>query len=139
MKERTIQSLLKKHKLRRTPARSKILELYLDRNHALSHKEIEDVLSDSHDRVTIYRTLSTFEEKGIIHRVFDNNPSIRYALCGTECNHDHHHDNHIHFNCISCNKTYCLEHVQLPHIQIPSSFKTNKIHFFAEGICEACR
>lgn len=139
MKDTTIQNILKRHQLKKTATRTKILELYINHDHALSHKEIEDILSDKHDRVTIYRTLNSFEEKGIIHKVHDNNPSVRYALCGNDCGHQHHQDDHIHFNCTACNKTFCIESVLLPTISIPTSFHTESIHFFAKGLCKNCK
>ena len=52
----TIQNILKKHQLRKTTTRTKILELYMKHEHALSHKEIEDILSDKHDRTISVNT-----------------------------------------------------------------------------------
>ena len=137
-KESRINQLLKDHKLRKTPTRVEILALYMQHEHALSHKDIEETLNEAYDRVTIYRTLHSFEEKGIIHRVYDNSNSIKYALCGEHC-HDHkHQDNHIHFNCTACHKTFCIEEIKIPNIQLPKKYRTESVHLFAKGLCDEC-
>ena len=33
------------------------------------------------DRITIYRTLKTFEEKGIVHGIEEGTTEVKYALC----------------------------------------------------------
>ena len=56
---------LKRSQLSVTDSRKKILELFLERKAALAHADIEQHSGDEFDRVTIYRTLQTFVEKGI--------------------------------------------------------------------------
>ena len=46
------------------------------------------------DRVTLYRLLNSFEEKGLIHKVFDANGDIFYAKCQV-CKDHNHQDDHI--------------------------------------------
>lgn len=136
-----ISQLLSKFGLRRTPTRTEVLKLYLDRNYALAHKDIEDELSVQFDRVTIYRTLNTFEEKGLIHKVYDGNTVAKFALCGDECHeeeHHHHQHNHLHFTCNNCEKTFCIDSAEVPQVQLPSKFKTDSVHLFAKGLCENC-
>ena len=134
-----ITKLLKEHRLKRTSTRSEILNLYYESKHALAHKDIELELSEKFDRVTIYRTLNTFEEKGIIHKIFDGSASVKYALCGTECHdlHEHHH-NHIHFTCNKCEKTFCIEEIAAPKIKMPRNFKAENVYLVAKGLCDNC-
>ena len=62
--------ILKHYGLSITESRKQILELFHASKGALAHADIEKRSSASFDRVTIYRTLQTFVEKGIIHTQF---------------------------------------------------------------------
>ncbi len=131
-------NLLKRHKLRKTPARVEILELYAGTPHAMSHGDVERQL-DEMDRVTIYRTLATFEEKGIIHRAYDGGGGVKYALCGTNCSAHHHDDKHLHFSCVKCGNTYCIEGYSVPEINTPEGYTINEVFLFAKGTCNNCK
>ena len=65
-------TILKSHKLRITDCRLDIIQEFLDRQVALAHSDLEEKLKSNFDRVTIYRTLSTFLEQDIIHKVLDD-------------------------------------------------------------------
>src|SRR5437764_129386 len=101
-----IDELLKKNDLSVTAPRQQILNLFLRKKGALSHSDIET--AEDFDRVTVYRTLQSFTEKGIIHAIPTADNSVRYALCKDDCHAGHHHDDHVHFICDECNKTICL-------------------------------
>lgn len=124
--------------LRKTPIRLKIIEFFLDsEGRALSNKDIENYLDDS-DRITVYRTLKTFEQKGLIHQVVDGTGVSKYAICVDECTDHHHHDEHAHFRCTSCGKTTCLEgSVTLPN-DIPDGYNVVQAHLVLEGNCAEC-
>src|SRR5260221_12794525 len=114
MIETKIDELLKKNHLSITGGRRRILELFLQQEGALAHGDIEKKAGEKFDRVTVYRTLQTFVEKGIIHTIPTSDNMVRYALCKDNCTEGHHHDNHIHFVCKECGKTECLENVASP-------------------------
>ena len=76
--------LLRRNNLRATPVRKDLLSVFLSAQNALSNQDIEDRLSDV-DRVTLYRTLKSFQEKGIIHRAFDSTDTPKYAACSEAC------------------------------------------------------
>src|SRR3979409_531449 len=101
-----IKEILKRTKLSVTGGREKILGLFLNHEGALSHGDIEKKAGEKFDRVTVYRTLQTFLEKGIIHAIPTPDNSIRYALCKDDCSDGHHHDHHVHFLCTQCQNTY---------------------------------
>jgi Fur family ferric uptake transcriptional regulator len=67
--EQKIIDLLKRSNLSITDSRKKILESFFQENSALAHADIEDHVGEDFDRVTIYRTLQTFVDKGIIHTI----------------------------------------------------------------------
>ena len=135
-----ILQILSNHKLRNTTIRREMLSLFLASSHALSHSHIESSLVSSFDRVTLYRTLKTFEEKGLIHRIANDTDTIQYALCKEDCHeHDHKHaDNHAHFRCEQCLHTFCLEEVSIPQLPIPKGFEAHEFQLLVVGVCEQC-
>jgi Fur family transcriptional regulator, ferric uptake regulator len=136
--QKRIAELLKKNQLSITESRKKILELFQSANGALAHADIEKQSGEHFDRVTIYRTLQTFVEKGIIHTIPTADNSVLYALCKDECSAGHHHDNHVHFICDDCGVTYCLDHVDIPAIQLPDGFRAKQTDIVMSGVCKEC-
>ncbi len=135
--ENNIASILRKKNLSITDSRKKILSLFLQANDALTHGDIEKKASEKFDRVTIYRTLQTFVEKGIVHAIPSVDNSIRYALC-KDCTEGHHHDDHVHFICSNCNTTICLDDVVSPFIELPKSYIAHNVQVVINGICNNC-
>ena len=136
---RQIQQLLKKNQLSITESRSKILELFLQQQGALAHADIEKKSGAGFDRVTVYRTLQTFVEKGIIHTIPTVDNSILYALCKDECTEGHHHDHHVHFVCKECGNTICLEDITVPDIKLPAGYQVTQVEVVVNGVCKDCR
>lgn len=134
-----VTHILKQNRLSITSSRQKILDLFLSSVGALSHADIEKNTNESFDRVTVYRTLQTFVEKGIIHLIPTTDNSIKYALCKNDCAPGHHHDNHVHFICGECEKTICLDDVNIPFVKLPEGFIPNRSEMVVTGICEECR
>lgn len=134
-----IPEILKRSQLSITDSRTKILELFHKANGALAHADIEKKTDLIYDRVTIYRTLQTFVEKGIIHTIPTADNSVRYALCKDDCTQGHHHDNHVHFICDDCSTTYCLDNINVPKISLPKGFTQNRADVIISGTCKNCR
>lgn len=133
-----IAEILKRNQLSITESRRKILELFRHSNSALAHADIEIKTGEHFDRVTIYRTLQTFVEKGIIHTIPTIDNSVLYALCKDECGEGHHHDNHVHFICDDCGTAYCLENISTPEVKLPPGFKQAQTDVLVSGICDKC-
>lgn len=133
-----VQQLLKNSRLSVTETRTAILKLFLQSTGALSHAAIEKATKAQFDRVTIYRTLQSFLEKGIIHTIPTDDNSIQYALCKGSCSEGHHHDNHVHFICKECGMTFCLDHVEVPTIHLPEGFDGQDFEVIVKGKCEKC-
>jgi Fur family transcriptional regulator, ferric uptake regulator len=131
--------ILKKNQLSVTYSRKKILELFLNSAGALAHADIEKNTGEIFDRVTIYRTLQSFVDKGIIHNIPTSDNSILYALCRQDCEAGHHHDNHVHFICDECSKTICLDEVTIPEIKLPKGFKPKHTEMVVNGVCGDCK
>ena len=134
-----IKEILKRNHLSVTGSREKILSLFLEQPGALAHGDIERKAGEKFDRVTVYRTLQTFVEKGIIHTIPTADNSVRYALCKDDCSEGHHHDHHVHFVCTKCHTTYCLDDVVTPALNLPKGYTSSHIEVVTEGICRNCR
>ena len=134
-----VEEILKKNHLSVTDSRQKIMQLFLNSNGALAHADIEKKTGENFDRVTVYRTLQSFVEKGIIHLIPTKDNSIKYALCKDDCEAGHHHDNHVHFICDECNKTICLDDVTVPQVKLPKGFTPQHAEMVVNGICGECK
>jgi Fur family ferric uptake transcriptional regulator len=132
-----LQQLLKDHHLRSTPGRQAILNLFLRKKHALSHGDIERLLRPRQDRVTVYRTLRTFLNQGIIHKVLDDEGALKYALCSKACHVTGHRHDHVHFKCRVCGETSCLE-VDIPEVKLPKGYQANERNLLIGGVCRKC-
>lgn len=137
--ETNIDDILKRNMLSVTAGRKKILELFLNNAGALSHGDIEQKAGEKFDRVTVYRTLQAFMEKGIIHNIPTADNSILYALCKDECTEGHHHDDHVHFICNECGNTVCLENVTIPVVKLPKGFTSTQVDVVVSGVCKGCK
>lgn len=135
----SLLDILKRNQLSVTEGRKKILELFLSSPGALAHADIEKNTDASFDRVTVYRTLQTFVEKGIIHNIPTSDNSILYALCKDNCEAGHHHDNHVHFICDVCDKTICLDNISIPEVKLPRGFKQRQTDLVISGVCDGCK
>ena len=133
------ESLLRDHSLRLTGSRAEILSIFFQEGRAMSQREIESVMEKSCDRVTIYRTLSTFMDNGLLHKVLDNSGVTKFALCSLDCEekHEHQHD-HVHFKCTNCGKTLCVDEVRLPEFQLPEGYASSEIYVLIQGTCANC-
>ncbi len=138
MMEEQISYILKRNQLSVTGSRTKILELFLSESGALAHGDIEKKAGEKFDRVTVYRTLQSFLDKGIIHSIPTADNSVRYALCKNDCTEGHHHDNHIHFVCKDCDVTICLDEVHIPTVSLPRGFKAQQVEMVVSGKCKDC-
>ncbi|MGB8706106.1 MAG: transcriptional repressor, partial [Gillisia sp.] len=90
------------------------------------------------DRTTLYRSIKTFEEKGVVHKIDDGTGITKYALCEEGCNCEIENDLHLHFHCTSCHETICLTDYKIPQISLPKNFKAEDVNLVVKGICDKC-
>lgn len=131
--------ILKRNSLSITDSRKIILELFLKTEGALAHADIEKNTAVNFDRVTVYRTLQTFTENGIIHQIPTTDNTILYALCKDKCEAGHHHDEHVHFICVDCEKTVCMDEVTVPQVKLPKGFVPLQSAMIVKGTCNECK
>ncbi len=130
--------ILENKKVKATAVRELVLEVFLNNRFAHSLSDIEDKLPWS-DRVSIYRTLKTFEEKGVIHQINDGSGSSKYGLCEHKCQATKHLDIHPHFHCNKCGKTICLEKQEINIQNIPDELRIVDYSLILNGLCSGCK
>ncbi|WP_294250876.1 Fur family transcriptional regulator [uncultured Chryseobacterium sp.] len=133
--KKDIESKLIDKNTKPTSMRILVYDFLSSQEAALSLSEIESHF-DNADRTTIYRTLKTFEEKGIVHGIQENS-TTKYMLCHDGCNENTHKDRHLHFYCKICKQTTCKEEISFPE-NMQTGFRIDEIRLFAKGICEHC-
>ena len=133
-----VDDILSKHALRRTAFRQELLKIFIESgSRALSQTDIEEALGD-HDRITLYRTLKSFQDKGLIHEAVDGGKDTKYALCQNQCDVHHHIDHHPHFLCESCGVTYCMDEIKIPDFDLPRNYTLKGMHLALSGTCASC-
>lgn len=137
MKYSDYKKVLKLHSLRITDCRIDVLELFYNNNHALSMKDLESYLED-YDKVTLYRTINSFVEKGVLHRIPDKSGLARFGLCTEVCTPEKHHHDHVHFKCNICGHTNCLSDFQVPIVDLPG-YDISDSTLIINGICRQCK
>lgn len=133
-----VQAILDSHGLRKTSIREQVLSFFVEKDRALSKQDIEHSLG-SVDRITLYRTLKSFEEKGIIHLAIDGTEVSKYALCPTHCTAEAHQHQHAHFHCRNCEDTFCVDQIQMPDIGAIQGHQVDQVELIVQGVCAECR
>ena len=133
-----IEKIIKDSGLSATKTRKQVLTAFLKSKKPITLKEIKKTIAHV-DRVTLFRILSVFEEKKIIHVINIGDNQKLYALCHQECqthNSDHSH-NHIHFQCDDCHDVLCLPIAEFPQFNVPN-YMINNVSVNASGQCSKC-
>ena len=134
---RNLEILLEAKNINPTAVRLLVLDYLLQQAAAVSLTDLEKGMQPA-DRITLYRTLKTFQEKGLVHLIDDGSASAKYALCKSECDETHHHDLHVHFYCLNCRETFCLDKTVIPEVDLPGQFSVQEISLLVKGICNIC-
>ena len=129
------EEILSEHGLSRTQCRVDILSIILSANAAVSDTHLRDELRGWYDRVTLFRTLRTFVQRGVLHCIPVDGGDVRYALSGQ----DHALSGaHVHFHCSSCTNVFCMSGVNLPKPMLPEGFSVNNCEVIVNGVCKEC-
>lgn len=132
-----IENKLQKKNVRPTAMRLLVLETLFGQKAAISLSDLEKSFEKS-DRVTLFRTLKTFQENGIVHCIDDGTGATKYALCEEGCNCDIARDLHVHFHCRVCSGTFCLPKYKIPKIDLPEKFSAEEANLVVKGVCGKC-
>lgn len=132
-----VSELLKEYQLKNTKLRNAVLEIFIDSKTSLSHNDLSSTLKIEFDRVTLFRTLTTFEEAGILHKIIDFEGTAQYAFT-TENEKDDEHC-HAHFVCLNCKEIFCMDEVfPISKINAPKDFEKVSLDIKISGYCASC-
>lgn len=128
---------LKQEKLSLTKPRRIVFDVIAE-NHGITMAELVNKLTPSIHRASVYRTVKTLEDYGIVKRVY---VGWKYTLELTEA-YDNQHHHHLH--CTSCNKTIHTEHdINLERVINDHArkygFSINNHEVDIQGLCQSCR
>ena len=132
-----LENKLNNKSIRPTAMRLLVLEAMTNQQAAVSLSDLEKQFEKS-DRITLYRTLKTFQEKGIVHSIDDGTGAPKYALCEDDCSCDIDRDLHVHFHCKVCSETFCLPKYKIPEINLPAKFQAEEANLVVKGVCSLC-
>jgi len=127
--------LLKNNGLRVTEIRLALINTLNNSSYALPYDELQQRLS-KFDRTTLYRSLLSLMNHGIIHKALEENGQSFYAICHS-CSHHGHDHKHVHFRCIKCQGVQCISMNQNISFSLPN-VKVDSIDITARGICGNC-
>ena len=121
--------------IRVTANRILVMKTFAKMNGAFSLLDMAGALPTM-DNSSLFRTLTLFAEKGLLHLIDDGSGIQKYCVC--HCSDHHHHHGHVHLTCIVCHHTYCLESVEIPEVPIPEGFQVREAEYIIKGICPDC-
>jgi len=130
--------ILKTYGLYDTASRSEILDILIGSKLALSVTEIREKMDQSRDRVTLYRNLKLFTDKGILHQIQVDGQIVKYVLPENIIEPEAHYNEHLHFKCMQCKEVKCLTDRTLEDISLPEGYKMLGANFVIFGICNTC-
>ena len=122
---------------RSTDAQRSILKILREQSEALSHDGITARMPEKVDRVTIYRILNRFVERGLAHRVVADDGRQYFASCEEGCGHGSAEHGHVHFRCVICDKVECLE--EPLQFSLPAGYVADNYNLMLSGTCGDCK
>jgi len=134
---KALEKVLERNKVRPTAMRLLVLQYLFTKNVAVSLTDLENSFEKS-DRTTLYRTLKTFVESCLVHKIDDGTGVSKYALCEENCNCEIETDLHVHFHCNLCKQTICLPKHKIPAIYLPKAFLPQEVNLVVKGTCNKC-
>jgi Fur family ferric uptake transcriptional regulator len=134
-----LKAEIQKAGYRVTPQRAVILETIA---HMEGHRSAQEVFESASDRLpglniaTVYRTLDTLHQAGIIDLFSTSPDSMRFSL------HDAS-NKHAHLHCKKCNRVFELSlepfDQLIMEIKRDLDFAIDSNHLSFQGFCKACR
>jgi Fur family ferric uptake transcriptional regulator len=132
-------NLLQDSELEPTPKRLQVLEVIGSNNSPLSAQQIFETLSRTGNinRVTVYRILDLFVDKGLVDRISGGGRSFVYGLAPND-----NHPAHPHFYCRNCGSLECLNpeslNVDLQTMQRTFPGIIENVEVRVDGVCKNC-
>ena len=106
-------------------------------------QQVLEKLPEHTDTVTVYRTLNTFTEKKVVHRVQGEDRAWRYAISTADAG-KHTPHGHPHFVCDTCGTMECLEDSQVPTnlvkaLKVSPDYEVQYPEVVLHGVCPRCQ
>ena len=128
--------ILNRRKIKPTAIRLLILKAMMQFERAFSSLDLENYL-ETVDKSTVSRTINLFLEHHLVHCIDDGSGSLKYSVCGNECNCSVV-ELHALFYCLKCHRTFCLRNIPVPMVELPRNFTLESINYVLKGCCEDC-
>lgn len=129
--------LLAAHGIKPTANRIIIVKALAKQDCPISMKDLEYAIL-SLDKSSIFRVLTLFKERHLVHAIEDGEGGLKYELCLSR-NVEEDEDEHVHFYCEKCHRTICMHDIQVPVVDVPDGFELHSSNFLIKGICPECR
>jgi Fur family ferric uptake transcriptional regulator len=127
------EEILRGNGLKKTIGRVKILEALMAAGRPLAGSELHTALGrDAMDQASIYRVLSLFAERGIVHKIDGRDKVTRFALTrgGSP---------HAHFTCRSCGRMDCMYGTATTTVYAcPKGYILEEESVLFSGLCAEC-
>ncbi len=123
--------VLRKHNIRKTAIREKVLDLLIKNNECLSYAAIEQKIEDNTQKGSILRVLNYFLSRGIVKKIMIDGTKLRYYFSEKGKGHI------VYFKCTNCNGSYLFESKFIEPFSIPG-FDVSTSCILTKGICPKC-
>ena len=128
--------MLRKSGYKATPSRLAIMGVFNKTKSPMSAQEIMDSLPSEIDQATVYRTLKSLKEKGVIKQIDLRHNHAHYELADIA---EHHH-----LVCLRCGRIEDVAHCGIEAVQSAilrdakhfAEIKAHALEFY--GVCRAC-
>lgn len=125
--------ILKKHNIRPSVHRVAILKFL---SQTKEHPTAEDIYNalckdlPTMSRTTVYNTLKTLYQKGIVSELNIDGGEVRY---------DFDTSPHAHFKCRVCGRVFDLPSVEIPYKEKKlNGHRVEEVHIYFYGVCKEC-
>lgn len=136
--EDSAKDILTENGINRTKGKVKILQELSQAEKPLSVPELHALLDESCDVSTIFRTITQFKEKHLIHEVNLDEGFFRYEMASHDEDHHHHHH---HVRCRVCGDIKNIEKCDLGPFEkaiAKLGFKDMEHRLEFTGVCSKC-
>jgi Fur family transcriptional regulator, ferric uptake regulator len=138
--QRLAADMLARAAIEPTPLRLLVASILAREGRALPAADILDKLRRQHraNKVTLYRILDLFVDKGLVQRHSSGDRALRYCLGPRFSNQPH-----CHAYCVRCGRMECLPAaeglVDLSALGLSLAMDVEGVEVRIDGVCQACR
>ena len=127
--------ILKENELKITQNRLDVLSVFLCSEKAFSLLDLEKIWGGKHDRSSIFRSLQTYTERGLLEKFCNASGTAIYTLNL----HQPNCDGKSHFKCKDCETVVSLPTLPAEYLQALGKHKIETMNVLIEGTCEKCQ